>query len=401
MDHNRLVIRSCHVGMFVQAMVINIAPLLFIPLKSEMGLTFEQIGRLVLINFFTQMVVDLLCCWLADRMNVKLLTVLANVFSAAGLWLFAFSPAWFSHPYYGLVLGTVVSSIGCGLLEVLLSPIINAVTHDRKASAMAILHAFYPIGKIAVILVTGAVLYIWGTAHWRGIMVAWSVVPLANSLTLLAAKLPPFSKEGQRQPLRELVRIPAYLLIVAAMAFAGATEVTMAQWASAFAEKGLGLSKVVADIVAFGLFGTGMVIGRVWFGKKGETSDLVRVMTQGAGVSALMYIVMSLAPWPAVSLLACGVAGVSVSLLWPGIVTLGAARFPLAGGSMFALLAASGDMGCGAAPWWMGWVADHVRAVPSWLEGHVTVEQLGLRVGLLVAAVGPLILLRLVRAMKD
>lgn len=390
--------------MFVQAMVVNLTPLLFIPLKEQLGLTFEQVGRLVLINFLTQMLVDLACCALADRVSTKLLTVLANLLSGIGLWVFALAPAWCANPYDGLVLGTVVFSTGCGLLEVLLSPIFNAVPSERKAAGMAFLHAFYPIGKVVVIIVTGSALQAFGTHHWRWIMIAWSVVPVVNTVSFLMVRLPPLAQEGKRQTLRELVRIPAYLVAVVALGFAGASEVTVAQWTSAFAERGLGLSKAVADLVGFSLFGVGMIAGRLWFGLKGEAVDLYRLMIRGSLLSAAMCVVMSVAPWPVVSLAACAFAGLFVSLLWPGVVSLTAARFPLAGASMFALLAASGDTGAGLMPWGLGAVADRITTVPGWLasltNGHLTAEQLGLRTGLLVTTACPLVMALLLAALR-
>jgi fucose permease len=406
-DNSRLVVRRCYVGMVVQAMVVNLAPLLFIPLRDQLGLTFEQIGRLILVNFLTQMVSDLVCCALADRVSAKGLIVAAHLLSGAGLWLFAFASIFLSDPYRGLLLGTVVFSVGCGLLEVLLSPIINAVPSERKAGDMALLHAFYPIGKVAVIVVTGLALYLAGNQHWRWIMLAWSVVPFANTAGFLLVKLPPFAAQGRRQRLRDLIRLPAYRMAVVAIGLAGATEVTLAQWTSAFAEKGLGFPKVVADLVGFSLFGVGMILGRLWFGIKGQAANLYRFMIPGASVSAAMCLVMSLSPWPAISLAACAVAGLAVSLLWPGVVSLSAGRFPMAGASMFALLAAFGDAGAGLMPWFMGVVADQVAAVPGWLQGYgthpLTPEQLGLRTGLLVTALCPvalgLLLLRLRRKM--
>lgn len=405
LDHNRLTVRCCHTAMLVQAMVINLTPLLFIPLKDELGLTFEQVGRLVLINFLTQMVVDLVCCAVADRISLKLLTVLANLLSGIGLWVFALAPSRCAVPYDGLVLGTVVFSIGCGLLETLINPIINAVPSRRKAGDMALLHAFYPIGKVAVILVTGAALQLFGVRHWRWIMLAWSVVPVLNSVGFLVVRLPPLVPEGaQRQTLRSLILRPMYLAAVTAMLLAGAAEVTLAQWTSAYAEKGLGCPKAVADLVGFGLFGAGMIAGRLWFGFKGEAADLYPLMLRGSLGAAVMYAVISLSPWPAVALAACAVAGFCVSLLWPGIVALTAARFPLAGASMFALLAATGDAGAGLAPWGVGGIADHAAGLASWWSGltgtHPTAEQVGLRAGLLAALVFPLLLAALLSRMR-
>lgn len=388
----RGVVRCCHLGMFIQAMVINLAPLLFIPLREELGLSFEQLGRLILVNFLTQMTVDLLCTALADRVSTKALVVLANLSAALGLVWFALGSRSPHHAYEQLMAGTVVFSIGCGLLEVLLSPIIQAVPSERKAGSMALLHAFYPIGKVVVIVVTGYALHRVGLEHWRGVMLAWTVVPLLNTVGFMMIDLPPFAEPGRRQRLRDLVSRPTYRLVVLAMIFAGATEVTLAQWASAYAERALGVTKLVADLVGFGLFGLGMVAGRLWFGFHGEGRHLRGWMQSGCWGSFAACLVIALSPWPALALLAGLPAGFFVSMLWPGTLSLSAARFPLAGASMFALLAAGGDFGCGLMPWWLGVVADGAaRFAPGWASG-VSPEAFGLRVGLLFTAVYPVVL---------
>lgn len=390
--------------MFIQAMVINLTPLLFIPLKEQLGLTYEQVGRLILINFSTQMVVDLVCAALADRVNIKPLIVAANLLAATGLWLFALASATFVRPYSGLLLGTIVFSVGCGLLEVLLSPIINAVPSERKASDMAILHAFYPIGKVVVIIISALALQALGTQHWRWIMLAWSIFPLVNTLGFALVHLPPFAEEGRRQTLRALVRLPIYLALLLVLFLAGATELSISQWASAFAEKGLGVSKLAADLAGFSLFGVGMIVGRLWFGTRGDMLDLRRLMFWGASLSALTYLTISLSPWPLLSLAACAPAGLFVSMLWPGTLSLSAARFPLAGASMFALLAAAGDTGAAVMPWAVGAIADRVaRSAPeaySLFGTALSPDQIGLRAGLLVVTLCPVVMAVMLAAMR-
>jgi fucose permease len=227
-------------------------------------------------------------------------------------------------------------------------------------------------------------------------MLLWSLIPFINTICFFMVDLPPFSEEGQRQTLRELVHIPEYLVAVVALGFAGASEVTLAQWTSAFVEEGLGCQKIVADLLGFGLFGVGMIIGRLWFGFKGETVNLYRLMIPGALLSAAMGLILSVSSSPVLSLVTCALAGLFVCLLWPGIVTLSAARFPLAGASMFAFLAASGDSGAGLMPWGLGVIADRVTHVPAWLVPiygeEMTPEQLGLRVGLLATTLCPLVM---------
>jgi len=383
--------------MFIQALVINLTPILFIPLRQEFDLSWEQIGRLVLVNFLTQMVVDLICCWFADRVPTKPLIVAANLMAGIGLWLFALAPGWFDSPYYGLMLGTVVFSIGCGLLEVLLSPIINAIPSDRKSSAMAMLHAFYPIGKVAVIVMTGVALYVFGIASWRAVILAWSVFPILNTFGFMMVKIPAFVSDGSRTTLRSLFLKPAFFLLLAAMLLAGATEVTIAQWTSAYVEGGLGYSKVVADLVGFTLFGVGMIIGRVWFGLRGEQDGLRRIMIFGAVLSTGTFLMMSLSPSPFIALLACVTSGLFVSMLWPGTLSLSTHRFPLAGASMFAFLAAAGDTGAALMPWTVGLIADQATGAIVWMTWifgpDIPPDQMGLRAGLLVAALCPFLMI--------
>ena len=391
-----LLVRCCHLGMFVQAMVINLTPLLFIPLREQFGLSFEQIGRLVLLNFLTQMLVDLVCTALADRVPTKPLVVLANLLAALGLIVFAVAPFVLPSAYAGLVLGTLIFSTGCGLLEVLLSPIINAVPSERKSGAMALLHAFYPIGKVAVIVVTGLALWRAGVASWPVLVGLWALVPLLNTIGFALVKIPPLAPERDRASVRELLRTGAFLRLLVIIALAGASEVTVAQWASAYIESGLGFSKVIADLVGFGLFGVGMIIGRVWFGLHGEHEHLDRAMTIGAAGSAGCALALALVPLPWLALAAVAVSGFFVSMLWPGALSLSAARFPLAGASMFALMAAAGDAGAALMPWGVGVIADALARVTEGFAG-LTPEQLGLRGALLISAACPVALLMILR----
>lgn len=388
--------------MFIQALVINITPLLFIPLREQFGLTFEQIGRLILVNFATQMIVDLVCTAVADRVPPRPLIVAANAMAAAGLWIFAFGAHHFSDPYSGMLAGTVVFSIGCGLLEVLLSPIINAVPSDNKSASMAVLHAFYPIGKVAVIVATGIALYLLGAQSWPWIMAAWSVLPVLNTLAFYLVPLPQLADPDRRHTLRSMAGGRVLYLLLVAMALAGATEVTIAQWTSAYVETALGYSKVIADLVGFCLFGLGMVAGRLWFGWKGGHGNLSRVMWISAVLSGTACLAMALLPSPLLALLATGLSGVFVSMLWPGTISLAAAQYPLAGASLFALLAAAGDAGGAVMPWIAGWIADHVgESLPIWAQVLVGSESdvAGLKAAYIVTALWPLLLVPVVVAL--
>ncbi len=392
----RRITRCSYTGMFVQAMIINLTPLLFIPLREQLGLSYEQVGRLILVNFLTQMTVDLLCTFFADRVKVKVLLVGANLFSGIGLWVFAAGPFAGESAYSLLMAGTVLFSVGCGLLEVLLSPIINSLPGDKKAASMAMLHAFYPIGKVAVIVVTGVGLQVCGEWSWPWILLVWSVVPLANTLGFLFVEPPALAHEDAKVGVGALVAKPEYLVLLLVMCLAGAVEVAVAQWASAYLEKVMGVAKGVADLVGFGLFAVGMVVGRLAVGFRDAKVDLYGVMAWSSLLSAAACAVLALSPWAWVSLAVCFPAGIFISMLWPGTISLAAARYPLAGASMFALLAAAGDAGGGFMPWAIGFVADLCGVSGAggdffWL--HLTGEQYGLRAGFLATAACPFLLL--------
>ncbi len=396
----RLTIRCCYLGMFVQAIVINMTPVLFIPFREQLGLTFEQLGRLILANFVTQVAVDLAAASVVSRIGARRLVVGGHVAVALGLCLFAWLPARLPSPYAGLMIGTVVFSVGGGVLELMLSPIINAVPSDRKAADMSLLHSFYAWGQTAVILLTALAVFLLPATPWRWIAPCWAVIPVLGAWGFSRAPMPPFVEESRRQRLRDLVRIPAFLGLVMGLGLAGASEIAIAQWISAFAEKALHYPKLLGDLGGVCLFAATLGVGRLWFGLYGHKRCVYRHMIVGAGLAVLFYGMASLSPWPWMSLAGCVFSGLAVSLLWPGLLSAAAGRFPWAGASMFAMLSASGDMGCALAPWLVGWSADRVT---GWWGGNALGwegEALGLRMGLLVAMLFPLMLLALLPMLR-
>lgn len=392
MDGHASVVRACRLGMFVQAMVINLAPLLFVQLHAQFALTWEMVGRLVLINFLTQMAVDLAGSRLVAGCGLRPLCVAAHAAAFLGLLIFAAAPL--AGGYATLVAGTVVFSAGCGLLEVLMSPILDAVPSRRKAGDMALLHAFYPIGKLAVIVGTALALWLAGPRCWPWVVAAWSLVPVIGIWLFATIPLPSLDDGARRVRARDLLRSGAFRVALLAMIFAGATEVAFAQWTSAFAQHGLGMPQAVADLVGFGLFAIGMAAGRLWFGLYGAGGDLVRTLSLGAAASASVYLLAALSPWPVLSLAACACAGLAVSMLWPGTLSFAAARWPVGGAVVFAAMAAAGDGGCAVGPWLVGLAADAAAGIPgllAWLPGAG--EGGGLRFGMLIGSAAPLIML--------
>jgi len=288
-----------------------------------------------------------------------------------------------------------VFSAGCGLLEVLLSPILNAVPSSRKAGDMALLHAFYPLGKLAVIIGTALALWRFGTASWPWVVGLWALLPLGGVIAFARVALPELPAGAERVRVRDLARTARFRWVLLAMALAGATELGLAQWTSAFAQRGLGWSQLVADLVGFACFALGMAIGRLWYGVAGSGERLPQWLLRAALASLAIHLIAALSPWPLLALIACASGGCAVSLLWPWTVSHAAALWPLAGASLFALLAAAGDAGAALNPWLISIAADAAAATPAWWWSLIPVdtpEATSLRVGLLVGALSPLLL---------
>jgi len=385
--------------MVVQAIVVNLAPVLFIPMRTAWGLTFEQLGRLILVNFATQVSCDLIAGAAVSRIGARRLLVGGHLAVAIGLGLFAWLPELGGSPYAGLMLGTILFSMGGGVLELLLSPVIHAIPSDRKAADMSLLHSFYAWGQAGVILLTAVAVFVGGARPWVWIAPAWALLPLLGAWVFGRAPLPPFPDEARRHRLRDLLRVPAFLGLVLAMVLAGASEIAMAQWMSAFAERALGLPKLLGDLGGLVLFAVGLGAGRAAFGLARGNRRLGRTLQLGAFLAVLLYGMAALSPVSGVSLAACALSGAAVSLMWPGVLALASARFPLAGATMFAVLAAAGDMGCATAPWLVGWVADRAGQFAAPFRGAWSPESWGLRLGLLAALPFPALFLLLVRSL--
>lgn len=376
----RSTIRSCYVGTFAMALVSNLTPLLFITLMDSYGLTFEQVGRLTLINFMTQIIADIAFSRPVDKWGVRPFVTAGHFCCALGLVLFACTP-WLApkSPYGLFMVATVVFSTGGGLLELLLSPIIQAIPGDEKAKAMSLLHSFYAWGFITVVLVTTGMLTLFGRENWPYMMMLWSLLPLLNGFAFMKVPLAPMVGEESRTPIRFLVSSGFFCIVVLGIAAGGAAEVAMSQWISAFTERALGLAKETGDLIGLCLFAAFLGTGRALYGKFGDRIDVSTMMLWGAVGSVVCFLGAALCPVPALAMIFCALDGLFVSLLWPGSIVIAAKKFPLAGASMFALLAAGGDTGASVGPWMIGLIADHATG--------------GLRTGLLVGSAFPLVMI--------
>jgi fucose permease len=388
--------RACYTGFVTQAIVNNLAPLLFIVFQARYGVPLEMLGRLVLLNFATQLLTDIVAVRVVDRLGYRRPLVLAHALCVLGLILLAVAPAVLASPYPGLSCAVVVYAIGGGLIEVLVSPVVNAlpVAEARKAAQMSVLHSFYCWGQVAVVAGTTLVLAVVGQASWYVLPLLWALVPMVNVLLFLRVPMPTTVPDAYRTPLTTLVRAPSFVVAMVLMLCAGAAELTMSQWSSLFASEGLGVSKVWGDLAGPCLFAVLMGIGRIAYGRWGEKIPLAPVMAGCGALATGCYLVAALASNPVVSLCGCALCGLAVSLLWPGTFSLAAARFPLGGAAMFGILAVFGDAGGAGGPWMTGAVAQAATDTGGFwhhLAGLLPDDGgTGLRVGLLIGTIFPL-----------
>jgi fucose permease len=389
-DHTR---RACYVGYITQAIVNNLAPLLFIIFQTRYAVSYERLGRLVLLNFATQLLTDLVAVTLADRTGYRLPLVLAHVCCMVGLVLLAVLPSILASPYLGLSLAIVVDAIGGGLLEVMVSPVVDALPSppEGKARAMSLLHSFYCWGQVMVVLGTTLLLEQMGQTAWQILPLVWAVVPLANLAVFLRVPLPPPVPDTHRMALGSLCMAPAFAAALVLMGGAGAAELTMSQWASLVAEQGLGLPKLWGNLAGPCLFAVLMGIGRCVYGLWGAQILLVPALV-GCGILATgCYLTAALVTDPVLSLMGCALCGLAVSLLWPGTFSLAAARFPFGGAAMFGLLAVGGDAGAAIGPWLAGVVAEATTGTQGTLSALLPdAGSAGLRSGLLIGTIFPL-----------
>ncbi len=339
---------SCYIGYISQAIVNNFYPLLFILFQEEFGITLSQLSLLITANFGTQLLVDILCSRFADRIGYRRCVVTAHFFCAAGLVLLAVLP-FALPPFAGLLVATVTSAIGGGTIEVVVSPIIEACPNDNKAGAMSLLHSFYCWGQMAVVLISTLVFKVAGISSWRFLVVFWAVIPFVNAFLYMRVPINTLPKE-EKGGTRKLLKQKMFWIFMLMMLCAGAAELAMSQWASAFAESGLKVSKALGDLLGPCMFALFMGISRVFYGKFGEKIRLSSFMAISAALCVLSYLIAAFSPVPLIAFMGCALCGFSVGIMWPGTYSLGAKAMPLGGTAMFALFALGGDSGCTLGP---------------------------------------------------
>lgn len=351
-------VAACFVGYIVQAIVNNFVPLLFLTFQKSYHIPLSQITLLVTFNFGIQLLVDLLSVGFVDRIGYRASMVVAHVLSAAGLILLTALPELLPSPFAGILIAVMIYAVGGGLLEVLVSPVVEACPSDNKEKAMSMLHSFYCWGHAGVVLISTLFFHFAGIENWKILALIWAVVPIGNAFVFMKTPIAPLLKEGERgMSLKELLGIKVFWILFVMMICAGASEQAVSQWASTFAEKGLGISKTAGDLAGPMAFAILMGTSRLFYGKYGDRIKLDRFMIYSCCLCILSYLGISLVPVPQFSLIACAVCGLSVGIMWPGTFSKASASLPKGGTAMFALLALGGDIGCSMGPTTVGMIS--------------------------------------------
>lgn len=389
-NHFKLTIKASYLGYITQAINNNLCPLLFIIFQNEYSISLELLGTLILVNFITQLIVDIITVKIIHITGYRPLIVLAHICSFIGLLGLSILPNLMEHPYLGIVISVITYAIGGGIIEVLISPIIESIPSNNKSASMSLLHSFYCLGQVIVVLFTTLLLASLGRDKWPYLVAVWSLIPFINIFLFLKAPLlSPVSEHGQIT-IKELFSHKDFILFIIIMVCAGASELTMSQWSSLFAETGLGVSKVMGDLLGPCLFAILMGLGRVLYGVYGSKYNLRKLLALLTFLCVLCYFITVFSPSPILSLIACGLTGLSVSLMWPGTFSLASSKFPLGGALMFGVLAIFGDLGCAAGPYISGVISNYIIKLPV---NILTGEDVSLKIGLLFGSIFPVILL--------
>lgn len=349
---------ACFVGYIVQAIVNNFIPLLFVTFQNSYEIPLSKITMLVTVNFAIQLTVDLLAMGFVDKIGYRVSIVMAHVFAAAGLALLPILPELTADPFAGILGAVAIYAVGGGLLEVLVSPIMESCPTDNKEKAMSLLHSFYCWGHVGVVLLSTAFFALAGIENWRVLAFVWALVPAFNCFVLLKTPIAPLIAEGEEgMPLASLLKSGRFWALMLMMVCAGASEQAVSQWASTFAEKGLGISKTAGDLAGPMSFAILMGGARAFYGKFGDRINLDRFMTCSSLLCICSYLIIVFVPSPVAGLIGCAITGLSVGIMWPGTFSKAAASLK-GGTAMFALLALSGDLGCSGGPTLVGVISD-------------------------------------------
>lgn len=370
---------ACYLGFITQAIAANFAPLLFLTFKSTYAISLDKVALIPMVFYFTQLLTDLAATKFVDRIGYRTCVVASQILSAIGLALLAFLPELLPSPFIGILVAVVLYAIGSGLIEVLISPIVEACPFENKDGVMSLLHSFYCWGSVGVILGSTVFFAAFGIGNWRILTLIWALLPLYNTFNFISCPIERLVEDGKGMCVSQLLRLPLFWLLALLMTCSGASEISMAQWASAFTESAMGVSKMIGDFAGPCMFAVLMGLARVFYGKMSEKLDLTKTMLACGILCIICYLLASLSSIPILGLTGCALCGLSVGIMWPGTLSISAQKCPTGGTAMFAFLALAGDLG--------GSVGSSVVGVFSNLAGG------NLKIGLLVATFFPLILI--------
>lgn len=369
---------ACYLGFVTQAISANFAPLLFLTFRGTYGITLEKIAMIPLAFYLTQLLIDLAATKFVDRIGYRTCVVASQVLSAVGLGCMAILPEVLSDPFAGVLIAVVLYAVGSGLIEVLVSPIVEACPFENKDGMMSLLHSFYCWGAMGVILGSTLFFAVFGVENWRILTLVWALVPLYNTFNFVNCPIERLVEDGKSMGIGKLLKTPVFWLMILLMVCTGASEATMAQWASAFTESAVGVSKTVGDLAGPCLFAMFMGISRVLYGKFSEKLDLTKVMLLCGMMCAACYLLASLSALPILGLAGCALCGLAVGIMWPGSISISSQHCPRGGTAMFAFLALAGDSGAMVSPAMVGSLSEMAGG--------------NLKTGLLAATVFPVIL---------
>lgn len=354
-------IRACFAGYVVQSIANNFVPLLFLTFNRSYGIELSKITALITVNFLLQLLVDLLAAFFIDRIGYRIATILAHFFAAAGLISLTFLPEIMPTPFMGLLISVMLYALGGGLLEVVVSPIVEACPTDNKEKMMSLLHSFYAWGSVAVVGLSTAYFSLFSIENWKYLALLWAVLPIVNAVNFTRVPIAPLIKEGEKGlSFKELVSNKLFWAFLLLILCSGASEQVIAQWASTFAEKGLGVSKTVGDLAGPMLFSVLMGISRMAYGKLGDKINLDTMMLLSGVLCVVSYLLISFSSSALLGLVGVAVCGLAVGIMWPGTISKASADIKGGGTAMFALLALGGDLGCSAGPTFAGIAASNL-----------------------------------------
>ena len=369
---------ACYLGFVTQSISANFTPLLFLTFKNTYGITLDKIAMIPLVFYFTQLLTDLAATKYVDRIGYRTCVVASQVLSAVGLILMAILPELLPAPFVGLLISVILYAIGSGLIEVLVSPIVEACPFENKDGVMSLLHSFYCWGAMGVILISTLFFSVFGIENWKILTFILALVPLYNAFNFMNCPIERLLEDGQSMGVGKLLKTPIFWLMILLMICAGASEATMTQWTSAFTESAIGVSKTVGDLVGPCLFAMFMGITRTLYGKFSEKLDLVKVMLACAVMCVACYLLASLSTLPVLGLAGCALCGLAVGIMWPGSICISSQQCPKGGTAMFAFLALAGDLGATVSPTMVGSLSEMAGG--------------NLKTGLLVASLFPIML---------